>query len=349
MIMFCVDCGEEKAIFRDGSCLECYLKGHQFTKGPAFIDISICAHCGSFKYKSLWSHDKFEEVVIRHVKQMFSIGNELKGVRIDVTCTKEQERFSCNVTIVGSVDEVPISESHHLYVRLKQQSCDVCSKQFGGYHEAILQIRPFKRKISAEELMKIRQYVETTIASMQEQGHRNLFIADVSEEHGGIDFYLSDKQVGATIIKKVQEKYGGVITTSSKNIGMKDSKQLYRVTFLIRLPPYQKGEFVEFNGEYFYIFLISQSSVHLINLATWEKRSVNPKDFENVKVLGGKQIVQDMLFISQNDSEVQVMEPKNYKVMILKKPQAHCFDTDVVKVVFIDENIFFLSPLEKQK
>ncbi len=346
--MFCVDCGEEKIIFREGSCLECYIKRHQFTKGPSFIDIPVCVHCGSLKYKSLWSHDAVEQVLIKYIKQLFTISYELKQIRIEVICTEESERFSCNVGISGLVDDVPILESHHLYVRLKQQSCDICSKQFGGYHEAIIQIRPYNRKILDDTLLKIRRYVEITIASMQEQGHRNLFIADVSEEHGGFDFYLSDKQVGATIAKKVQEKYGGIITTSFKNIGMKDSKQLYRVTYLIRLPPYHQSEFVEFNGEYFFISLISQNSVHLINLTTWEKRSINPKDFENAKILGGKELISDMIVISQNNYEVQVMEPKNYKVMILKKPQVQSFETDIIKVVAIDENTVFLFPMEKR-
>ena len=347
--MFCVDCGKDKPIFREGSCLECYLKRHQFSQGPPFLDIPVCAHCGSFKYKSLWTADSLEHVVARYVRQLFTISAELKQIDIHVTCTEERERFSCAITISGTVDDASISETHHLYVRLKQHSCDVCSKQFGGYHEAILQIRPYEKKIPADELLEIHQFVETLVTTMQQQGHRNLFIADVGDEHGGIDFYLSDKQAGATIIKKVQERYGGVITTSSKNVGMKDSKQLYRVTYLIRLPSYRLGEFLEIDDEYFYISSLSHHTVHLINLATWEKRHVSSKDLEHVKVLGGKERIKEMILVSQTREDVQVMEPNNYKIMVIKKPQSHSFDMEKIRVVFFDEDTVFLFPFEKQK
>jgi nonsense-mediated mRNA decay protein 3 len=343
--MFCVDCGEEKQIFRDGSCLECYLKNHQFSKGPKVIDIPVCVHCGSLKYKSLWSKDALEHVIERYVKQIFTIHAELEQISIHVSCEEEVERYCCSIVISGTIDHTPITESHSLFIRLKQQSCDVCSKQFGGYHEAILQIRPNK-KSTAHEIVQIRQFIEGFIVTLQEQGHRTLFIADVEETHGGIDFYLSDKQAGSTIAKKVQEKYGGVITTSSKNTGMKDGKQLYRVTYLLRLPPYRQNDFVKYNGEYFYILSISQHNVSLINLATWEKRSLAHKDLENVHIIGGKELIKDMVFINQYDNEIQVMEPNTYNLMILRKPRFYSYHSDKIHIVAVDPNTVFLFPPE---
>lgn len=347
--MFCVDCGEEKPIFREGSCVDCYLKRHQFTTGPPFIDIPACAHCGSLKYKSLWTTDTLETIVKRNVKQLFSISNELENTTIKVVCTEEQERFSCNITISGNVDGIPISESNHVFVRLKPHSCDMCSKQFGGYHEAILQIRPHEKKIPKDELFEIRQFVEALIFSMQRQGHRNLFIADVGDEHGGIDFYISDKQASATIIRKVQERFGGVLTTSSKNIGMKDGNQLYRVTYLLRLFPYRQGDLLEINKHYYYILSLSHHSVHLFNLTTGEKRSIPPKELELAKIIEGKDQIRDMIFISQTEKEIQVMDPKSYRVFMVKKLLPFTYETENIRVVYIDENAVFLFPCEKQK
>jgi nonsense-mediated mRNA decay protein 3 len=347
--MFCVDCGEEKTIFRNGSCLECYLKNHQFTQGPDFIDITMCVHCGSLKFKSLWTNEPLETIVKRNVKQLFSISNELRQVTIEATCTQEQERYSCTISISGTVDDVPITETHHVYVRMKQHSCDTCSKQFGGYHEAILQIRPHEKKIPKDELLEIRTFVESLIFSMQEQGHRNLFIADVGEEHGGIDFYLSDKQAAATIIKKIQESYGGVMTTSSKNMGMKDGKQLYRVTHLVRLPSYHQGDFLEINEQHYYVLSLSHHTVHVVNLATWEKKGMPSKDLGTVKIVGSKELLKEMIFISQTSQDIQLMDPKNYKMFTLKKPKPFSFENEKIQVVSLDEDMYYLFPVEKQK
>ena len=71
-----------------------------------------------------------------------------------------------------------------------------------------------------------------------------MFITDFAEERGGIDFYLSEKGSAYTIAKKLQERFGGEIKQSSKNVGMKDSRQIFRMTCLIRLPAYRKGDFI---------------------------------------------------------------------------------------------------------
>ena len=71
--MFCVECGKDGPIFREGVCLNCYLKTHSFTNGPDIIDLPICSHCSSYKYKSNWTSDLFSEVIRRVIKNKFEI------------------------------------------------------------------------------------------------------------------------------------------------------------------------------------------------------------------------------------------------------------------------------------
>ena len=47
-----------------------------------------------------------------------------------------------------------ITEEHNTIVRMKKDVCDVCSKRFGGYHEAIVQVRTDKRNLTEEELIE---------------------------------------------------------------------------------------------------------------------------------------------------------------------------------------------------
>ncbi len=338
--MFCVECGKDGPIFREGSCISCYIKTHSFSKGPEIIDIPMCSHCSAYKYKNLWTSDLLNEVLRKTIKNTFNISKELKKIDINSECKEEKNGMDCKVFITGFFDDVKLTEEHNLFVRLKKTVCDVCSKRFGGYHEAIFQIRTDKRKLSKDELENIRLSVETLVENMQAKGNRGLFITDVGEEHGGLDFYISDKGSGLVIAKKIQDQFGGTIKQSSKNIGMKDSKQVYRMTYLLRLPAFKKEDFISYNNSFFYISSISGSKVHVIELLNWTKQIFDLKDIQKANIHGNKELVKDMILVSQSESEVQIMNPKTYETFDIRKPKNISFESKTVQIVKIKDRIF---------
>jgi len=340
--MFCVECGKEGKIFRDGLCVSCYLKNYSFSKGPQIIDLSICPHCKSYKYKNIWTSDSFDNVFKRWIKHLFNISKELKKPEINTEYEEEKERIICKVIITGFLDDVKIIEEHNTIVRMKKDVCDICSKRFGGYHEAIVQLRADKRNLTEEELINISLHIEVLVRTMQEKGHRGLFITDIGKEHGGIDFYLSDKGVALTITKKIQENYGGEIKKSSKNIGMKDSKQVYRMTYLLRLPSFRKGDFITHKDSFFHISSISRNKVHVFELSEWTEKLFDVKEIENTNILGRDELIKEMILVSQTKEEIQAMDPKTYKTFEVRKPKNISFDSKKIRVVKIEEEIFLL-------
>ena len=58
-------------------------------------------------------------------------------------------------------------------------------------------------------------------------------------------------------LKKILEQFGGEIKQSSSNVGMKDGRQMYRMSYSIRLPYFQRGDFISFDDLFYYI-----SSIH---------------------------------------------------------------------------------------
>lgn len=345
--MFCVECGKELPIFKDGSCINCYLKNHSFSKGPEIIDLPVCTHCNSYKYKSNWTSNLFGEVLIRLVKNHFTISREFKKIDINSKCSEEREGMNCKIIISGFVNDVEINEEHDLFVRFKKTVCDVCSKQFGGYHEAIIQIRADNRKIEKDELKNIRLSVESLVEDMKAKGNRSLFITDVAEEHGGLDFYISDKGSGLVIAKKLQGTYGGIIKQSSKNIGMKDSRQIYRMTYLLRLPSLKKGEFISYKNSFYFVTSISGSKFHLIELSSWTKQIFDEKDIQKAKLMGGDELIKEMILVSQTEDEAQIMNPDNYEITIVKKPKSIKIKSEKVRVVKLEDQYFFQSITDK--
>ena len=89
--MFCVECGKDGPIFKDGTCLSCYLETHSFSKGPTVIDLPVCPHCGSYKYKNTWTSDLFGDVIRRVIKHTFQISRELRKVDINTECIETKE------------------------------------------------------------------------------------------------------------------------------------------------------------------------------------------------------------------------------------------------------------------
>ncbi len=338
--MFCVECGKEGKIFRNGVCISCYLKNNSFTKGPAVLDIYTCPNCSSYKYKNTWLQESFEEALKRYIKDSFQISSELKKVRIETDYDEKGKNITCKVTISGFLEGHELSEKCSLIVRIRGVVCDVCSKQFGGYFEATLQVRADKRRPTKEELETIRLNVENLVESLRAKGNRGLFITDIAEEHGGTDFYLSEKGSAYTIAKKIQEKFGGEIKQSSKNIGMKDSKQIFRTTCLIRLPAYRKGDFISLGNSYFYISSISGNKVHTFELSNWTEKVFDGKDLHKASIYGGKELIKEMIFVSQSKDEIQLMDPKMYKTFEIKKPKKVTFKSNIVKIVKIEDKIF---------
>jgi len=340
--MFCVECGKETKIFKEGTCIECYLKTHTFTKGPKILDLPICTHCNSYKYKNTWLSVTLPDILKKLIKSNYKISRDLDKIDISTDCKETKQRLVCKVYISGFIEGAEITEEHDLLVHLKRTVCDVCSKQFGGYHEVILQIRADKRKLSKEELENIENSVVGLIENLQAKGNRTLFITDTRMEHGGLDFYLSDKNTGLIVAKKIREQYGGEIKQSAKNIGMKDSRQIYRATYLIRLPLFKKHDFIKLNKSFYYIKSIHGNKAKIINLENWEETNIDIKTIQKASTLGGKEQIKEMILVSQTKNEVQLMDEKSYQIKIVKKPKKISFEAEKIKTVEFERQIFLL-------
>ena len=340
--MFCVECGKEGPIYKEGVCISCYLKTHTFTQGPTIIDLPICTHCGSFKYKSNWTSDLFGDVLRRLIKNNFKISKELNNVDINTECKEMKDGMSCNVYISGLIGDIEVTEKHDIQVRLKRTVCDICSRRFGGYHEAIVQIRADKKGLSKKEIDDIKIIVENIITELQIKGNRGLFITEIVEEHGGLDFYISERGPSLIVAKKLHELFGGEIKQSSKNVGMKDSKQIYKMTYLIRIPSFKKGDFIKQNNSFFYIVSIHGNKIKMIKLDNWEETIVDLKTIQKVDVIGGEELVQEMILISQTGDEIQIMDSETYKIYILKKPKPIKFVNEKLKILKTETQLFLL-------
>ena len=341
--MFCVECGKETEIYKEGVCIDCYINSHEFTKGKENIKLPMCPHCGGFKYKNTWTNEILTDVLRRIIKNTFKIKNELKKIDINPVCKETTKGYDCIVYISGLIGDKEITEEHKLSVKLEKTSCDVCSKQFGGYHEAIIQIRTDSRKLSNIEKEDIINSVIDQVEELKSKGNRALFISDIAKEHGGVNFFISDKQTAYSITKKLKEKYGGEIKKSSKNIGMKDSKQINRMTYLLRLPDYKTKDFIKYDNNYYKIISIHSNKIKLLNLSNWNEHTIEQKNLENIEKIKKKITKKEMIVVSQTEKEIQLMDTNTYKTININKPTEENIKSNKTFVIFIEDNCFLFN------
>jgi len=343
--MFCVECGREEPIYKNGVCLQCYLKQAQFTKGPAIIDITACPRCESFKYKNTWLMEPFTEALKRHVKDAYHIDPELREPRIESDCKEQDRTYACIVRITGTVGGQTVMEEHPLTVRLRRTTCDVCSREAGGYYEAILQIRSDTRAFSKAELHTLREAVEKLVGQHQDSGKRGLFITDYEEKREGLDFFLSDKGTAFAIAKKIQEQYGGEFKQSASTAGMKDSRQLFRMTYLVRIPAYRTGDFICLKDTFYVISSIHSTRIRAVELSSWKEKIIEGKDIQPAMIFGGAELVKEMIVVSQSKHDIQLMNTKTYTTIEIPKPPSATIRTETVKTVKLEGTIFLYPDL----
>jgi nonsense-mediated mRNA decay protein 3 len=343
--MFCVECGNETPIFRNGVCLSCYLKHTQFSKGPSILDITLCPRCSAYKYKNTWLEEPFPSILKRHITDAFDINPELKNVDIQTQCSDQERILSCMVFITGVLEDQTITEQHPLTVRIRRNTCEICSREAGGYYEAILQIRADQRTFTDEELNTLRSSVEYMIGQFQQSGKRGLFVTDIDEKREGIDFFLSEKGAALSIAKKVQDQFGGSFLPTASSAGMKDSKQIYRMTYLVRVPAYRKGDFFEFKKKFYYILSLHANKVRAIELSAWEEKVIDGKDVVPAHIYGGVELVKEMIVVSQSKHDIQLMSQKSYETIDVRKPKSLTVESQLMKTVKLEGQVF-LFPIE---
>jgi len=302
----------------------------------------MCPRCSSYKYKNTWVQESFDDILKRYIKEAFTVNPELKHVEIQTQC-KEQERIlACMVFISGSLEDQTITEQHPLTVRIRHNTCEICSREAGGYYEAILQIRAEQRTFTNTELKTLRSAVETMVGQFQESGKRGLFITDINEKREGLDFFLSEKGTALSIAKKIQEQFGGNFKKSASSAGMKDSRQVYRMTYLVRIPAYRKGDFFLFDNSFFSIVSLHTNKVRALELSTWTEKVIDGKDIQPSRIYGGKELIREMIVVSQSKNEIQLMNPKTYTTVEIRKPKTASVDTPMVKTVKLDGYLFLV-------
>ena len=85
------------------------------------------------------------------------------------------------------------------------------------------------------------------------------------------------QHIGLQIAQAIVGQLGGRYTTHPKLVGEKNGRQLYRITYSIRLPRLQKGDVVETDGEYIEVRETGKRQLKVFQLGTGSMGVLSPE------------------------------------------------------------------------
>lgn len=317
--MFCVECGREGELI--GSvCRECYAKKHVLASLPDHVDIALCAHCSSMLtdkgWKDVGSVKEAAEIAVMQALVLMK-GTRISEMRVSLD-EKDERNLEAKVALLVVDHGIEFERELSTMVRLKRGSCTECSKQQGRYYEAILQVRGPERALPERLEEDIQSFVNKRVASLR-KGSREVFVSKTERVKGGLDFYFSTVSSAKNIAKELQDSMCAEYKESSSLWGRRDGKEIYRMTFLVRLLGFGKGDVVEHKGRAYFVRGLSRGVLHGIDLSTGEERAIKVKDASECALLRTMAEVLKAVVVSESARELQVLDPETMESVHVRK------------------------------
>jgi nonsense-mediated mRNA decay protein 3 len=313
---FCPRCGGPSD---EGLCNRCRAEECQWLQCDPRVAVTCCPSCGSLKQGGSWTDIPFDRERLKDETALSAVHvhNDVRDVSIGLEVRDPSpNRTVCRVDVTGTLYGVPVSGTCQVLIVWKKEQCDRCSRLSGGYYAGTVQVRATGRKpdrFETDQAAAIAQSIEDTL---QENGERLSFISDINETKDGLDITVSSHHIGEMISRDITRALGGRYTTHPKLVGEKDGKALYRITYAIRLPCFQKGDILAVPGGYAEVRGIESSGMKLFDLRSGIQR-VMPQDC-TLRLIGNVREAKDALVAYIQGDTAGVMDPETFATVEMK-------------------------------
>ena len=338
---FCVKCGRDCEESLDGLCIDCWLDGRKLTVLPHHVDLMRCANCGEWGRGEKWFKKDIAIAVqdaaaeaLRAIKDV-----EVESISTEIVANNDPYVYEVAVHTKCNVMGYETEDVAQTIVRIKNSVCKRCSRQLGNYYECILQIRTGAKELSEplrnEALAMVENYVDKQAAT-----NRSIFITKMEMVTGGVDVYLSNMALGRNLAKELADAYCGETKESPKLVGQTDDGQdLYRLTYLVRLPEYHVGDVVVYENRFWKLTRVNGTGGKVMDLMNFRERSIRRQDMPGLKIHAKSSDLEQVPVVSRSANEIPVLHPSNYSVVDLRVPEG--FEAgDTVNVVTIDDVLY---------
>ena len=330
-------------------CDACYFENFTLVDAPEKILVSVCSECGSIERGNRWidiGARDYTDVAIDEVTEALSV--HVNAEDIDWMVTPEQVdqttiRMHCVFT--GVVRETQLEEEVTVPVKFSYGSCDRCGRIAGGYFASLIQLRADERTPTSEEVDRAIEIVESYVANREQKGDRNAFITESKRTEDGADIKLSTNQMGQGAASRITDELGGTIDNHPTLVTEDgDGNEVYRVTFVVRLPRYIPGDIILPANDDRGPVLVTSAHRNLKGeyLTTGDRYEADREDGtapEATKLGTIDSAVKTTVVTVEDEHAVQILDPDTYEATTVARPEFFDPDAPMVPVLKSTEGI----------
>ncbi len=327
----CIKCGKRIAVFR-GFCEHCYLETHPLMHAFKGLRIKLCTNCDSAFVRNKWvNYTGVNELIKDLIKEKIKISPEVLKMEIE----SEVELKKNPGTIVNSEamitlysrlgkEKQVVKDEYAVPVKIEINYCNRCSLKGTKYFEGILQLRNPDDDV-----------VEFIRNKVKDVAGKGIFVADVKEVRGGVDFYITSKKYIQSLGREIVDNFGGHLSINPQlfSRNKETSRDIYRVNVLVKLPDFKKGEFVEIDSEAYKVIGVGKK----ITIKKLSDNTRKEADLSRIKVnvLKKKNTV-----VSKTRPNVEVIHPDNFQSVEAGNKVEGLKPGDLVEVVVADGRVY---------
>tara|TARA_B100000029_G_scaffold13143_1_gene13717 strand:- start:1613 stop:2503 length:891 start_codon:yes stop_codon:yes gene_type:complete len=291
-----------------------------------------CKSCSSLKVPGSWIEFNDLDSSVSHFIEQSIEWNQ------DVTKTKSKlelrqldpHKFRANINCEGDYQGIILVSELKTEVQIKFQVCQTCSRQAGGYYEAILQIRTKSKEVLDTAVDMVYKELDSSSA--------DFFTTEAGPVRGGYDLQLSSTEKARSVSRDLMVKLGGHVTETNTLVGRKDGRDLLRHTFGVRLPSVKVNDYLFMDDRVWKVSRIDRRRANLILiLSPYKQKTVEVDSLRNSPILDSPIDVQ---IVSHRDSEYLLLDPFTLQTVEAKSPKD--WKGDTIKALRYGNDTFFI-------
>lgn len=338
----CVSCGAQVPRLIGGLCPPCFVAKEPLLHVPQALDVEVCAHCDARHVGAHWfdpdAAADLADIREQALRAALRVDPRVESPALDLDETPLDERtFRFTVALAGAVDGAEVTARGESLVRMRRSVCDRCSRMFGGYYASILQLRGSGREPSKAEIERVHRLVGDELDRMRAGGNRDAFLTKSGPVTGGFDYYLGDIEAGRIISRLVAQRIGASVAETAKLVGRREGEDIYRVTFLVRIDLFARGDFATLGEGLVQVQSLDRGRATVLDLATHKRDKV---DADRLRRLGGPEVVQDAVLVSQDADNLQVLDPVSLATVDVPRPPGFVAEGATARVIRHEERLY---------
>jgi nonsense-mediated mRNA decay protein 3 len=305
---FCPKCG--KPTESDGLCSQCKIGSTPWFTCDNRVQSTNCPSCGAIKVVNTWTDSAAERSALgpEVAKSAVHFHKDIKKPSIDVSIRDlTLNRSRATLVLGGILYNKHVEGTCTVEILWHKEQCDRCNRISGSYYEGVVQVRAEGRTPSTFEIQTAASVAQQIEDNLQAGGERLSFISDINEIHDGIDIIIGSQHIGLLISQGIIAQLGGRYTTHPKLIGEKNGRQLFRVTYSVRLPRFQKNDVIRIRNRYYEVLHVESHHLQTIDLKDGTTKSVREDDVE--KIIGNSRNAEQGLVVYADGKNMGVLDP----------------------------------------